>query len=183
MRTYASSYEIPVVIALVVACIGFRDGPIPATGAIISAVTDPSKNALQTANVVARDIGTNREASAMTDDEGRFRIVGLQPGHYIVEVTAPGFTSRCRRERRGRGRAGHDGGTSLDSATAHTGLAPTHMPGIDTTRQDFSVSLNQASFNDLPNNGRRWSNSHSWRPRPPQMVRSERSVFAASAAC
>ena len=32
------------------------------------------------------------------------------------------------------------------------------MPGINTTRQDFSVSLNQTSFNDLPNNGRRWSN-------------------------
>ncbi len=32
------------------------------------------------------------------------------------------------------------------------------MPGIDTTRPDFSVSLNQTSFNNLPNNGRRWSN-------------------------
>ena len=30
-------------------------------------------------------------------------------------------------------------------------------PASTPTRQDFSVNLNQTSFNDLPNNGRRWS--------------------------
>ena len=83
-----------VVIALLVACIGSTaTAQSLATGAIIGTVTNPSKRALQGANVVARDIDTNREATAMTDDDGRFRIVALHPGHYIVEVTAPGFAS------------------------------------------------------------------------------------------
>jgi hypothetical protein len=33
---------------------------------------------------------------------------------------------------------------------------PTNEPGIITAAKDFSVSLNQTAFNDLPNNGRRW---------------------------
>src|SRR5437667_172132 len=62
-------------------------------GVISVTLTAPSKKAMRTVNVVARNIDTKGEATATTDDEGRFRIVGLQPGHYIVEVTAPGFTS------------------------------------------------------------------------------------------
>ena len=113
---------------------------------------------MRTAHVVARNIDTKREATATTDDEGRFRIVGLQPGHYIVEVTAPGFTSLAVANVVVEVGRATTVDVSLDSATALAGLAPTHMPGINTTRQDFSVNLNQTSFNDLPNNGRRWSN-------------------------
>jgi outer membrane receptor protein involved in Fe transport len=148
-----------VVIALLVACIGSTATAQPlATGAIIGTVTNPSKKALQGANVVARDIDTNREATAMTDDDGRFRIVGLHPGHYIVEVTAPGFASLAIANAVVEVGRATTVAASLESATVHSGLAPTHMPGINTTGQDFSVSLNQTSFNELPNNGRRWSN-------------------------
>ena len=128
------------------------------TGAITGTLTDPSKKATRTAHVVARDIDTKREATATTDDDGRFRIVGLQPGHYIVEVTAPGFTSLAVANVVVEVGRATTVDVSLDSATTPAGLAPTHMPGINTTRQDFSVNLNQTSFNDLPNNGRRWSN-------------------------
>ena len=110
---------------------------------------------MQAVDVMARNVATNRGASATTDDEGRFRIVGLQSGHYTVEVTDPGLTSLAVANvvvEVGRATTVE---VSLDSGTVD---APTHMPGIDATRQDFSVSLNQTSFNNLPNNGRRWSN-------------------------
>jgi hypothetical protein len=84
--------------------------------------------------------------------------VGLPPGHYIIEVTAPGFTSLAVANAVVEVGRTTTVDVSLDSATADAGRAPTHMPGIDTTRHDFSVSLNQTSFNELPNNGRRWSN-------------------------
>ena len=128
------------------------------TGAITGTLTDASKKAMPTADVMARNVDTKREAPATTDDEGRFRIVGLAPGHYIVEVDAPGFNSLALANvvvEVGRATTVE---VSLDSAHADAGLAPTHMPGIDATRQAFSVSLNQTSFNNLPNNGRRWSN-------------------------
>jgi len=156
MRHLARS---PVVIALLVACTGSTaTAQSVATGAINGTLTDPNKKAMRTANVMARDIDTKREATATTDDHGRFRIVGLQPGHYIIEVTAPSFTSIAVANIVVEVGRATTVDVSLDSATALAGLAPTHTPGLNTTRQDFSVNLNQTSFNELPNNGRRWSN-------------------------
>ena len=148
-----------IVVGLLVTCISSTaTAQSVVTGAITGTLTDASKKALKTADVMARNVDTKREASATSDDEGRFRIVGLPPGHYTVEVTASVFTSLAVANAVVEVGRVTTVDLSLDSATAHSGLAPTHMPGIDTTRQDFSVSLNQTSFNDLPNNGRRWSN-------------------------
>ena len=156
MRHLARS---PVVIALLVACIGSTTtAQSLATGAIIGTVTNPSKKALHSATVVARDIDTNREATARIDDDGRFRIVGLQPGDYMVEVTAAGFTSVAVANIVVEVGRASTVDVSLESATGRAGLAPTLMPGINTTRPDYSVHLNQTSFNELPHNGRRWSN-------------------------
>ena len=113
---------------------------------------------MRTANVVARSVDTRREATATSDDEGRFRIVGLQPGDYIIEVTAPGFTSLPVANAVVEVGRSTTVDISLNSDPAHSGLAPTGMPGINTTRQELSVNLNQTAFDDLPNNGRRWSN-------------------------
>jgi hypothetical protein len=152
----------PVGIALLVTCIGSTaTAQSVLTGAISGTLTDLSRKTTQTVDVLARHIDTNREASATTDAEGRFRIIGLQPGHYIIEVNAPGFTSldvatvvvEVGRET--------SVDISLESALASSGAAP---PVIKTTRQGFSLSLGQTSFDDLPNNGRRWSTFASLAP-------------------
>ena len=58
-----------------------RDGPIPRDRCDYRYGDEPEqKSTARAPNVVARDIDTNREATAMTDDDGRFRIVGLHPG-------------------------------------------------------------------------------------------------------
>jgi hypothetical protein len=117
------------------------------TGAIFGTLTDAGKEAIATANVVARNVDTKRETTATSDDEGRFRILGLQPGHYIIEVAGPGFTSAVVNAVVEVGRA-----TTMDiSLTSHpalSGLAPTRLSGINSTRQGLSVNLNQTSFND-----------------------------------
>jgi len=74
-----------------------------------------------------------------------------------IEVTGPGFTSFAVANavvEVGRATTVH---ISLTSDPALAAPAPTRLPGIISTRQEFSVSLNQTSFDDLPNNGRRWS--------------------------
>jgi Carboxypeptidase regulatory-like domain len=127
------------------------------TGAITGTVIDSSRTAIPAVVVSARNSDTNREASATTDTEGRFGIVGLQPGHYLVEVSAPdGSAVATATAVVGLGRT-----TSVNLSLAAVTVireASKRVPIVNAAGQDFSVSLTQTSFDDLPNNGRRWSN-------------------------
>ncbi|HJP94832.1 MAG TPA: carboxypeptidase regulatory-like domain-containing protein [Pyrinomonadaceae bacterium] len=129
------------------------------TGAIGGVVTNPAKEVVSGAAVSVKNTGTNKEDSATTDDTGRFKVANLQPGNYSVTVNASGFspmttenvTVEIGRE------------TSLEVALAVgpvTGQVDVtaEAPVINTTQQDFSTNINQTSINELPINGRRWSN-------------------------
>jgi Carboxypeptidase regulatory-like domain len=122
----------------------------PVTGAIAGTVTDESGRAMQVATVLARDIDRRSEVSAATDSEGYFRIVGLQPGRYTLEVN-------------GRDVASVGPGDPIVSIGRVTlvnislGSAPDHVASVDTLSQGLTLNQTQA-FDDLPNNGRRWSN-------------------------
>src|SRR3712207_7615305 len=61
------------------------------TGAIEIKVQDPNGAVVPGAAVTARNVETNQESSATTDDEGRVRVVNLQPGNYTVTTDASGF--------------------------------------------------------------------------------------------
>jgi outer membrane receptor protein involved in Fe transport len=130
------------------------------TGAINGTVTNPNKEVVAGATVSAKNNGTNKEASATTDDNGGFKIVSLDPGVYTVSISATGFAAysnaavvvevgRSTTLEVGLGLQGVAGGTVTITAEA---------PVINTTQQDFSSNINQTSINELPVNGRRWSN-------------------------
>ncbi len=129
------------------------------TGAIGGVVTNPNKEVVSGAAVTARNIGTNKEDTATTDDTGRFKVPNLQPGIYAVTVNSSGFspmtmdnvTVEIGRE------------TSLEVALSVGPVTGTvdvsaEAPAINTIQPDFSTNLNQTSINELPVNGRRWSN-------------------------
>ena len=56
------------------------------TGAIGGVVTNPNKEVVANASVSVKNIGTNKEDSATTDDTGRFKVANLQTGNYAVTV-------------------------------------------------------------------------------------------------
>src|SRR5438093_13078295 len=61
------------------------------TGAVGVVITDPRGAVVPGATVTVRNIETNKEDTVTTDDEGRARIVNLEPGNYLMTVTATGF--------------------------------------------------------------------------------------------
>jgi hypothetical protein len=129
------------------------------TGAIGVTVTDPQGAVVAGAAVTARNTETNKEETATTDDEGRARVVNLQPGVYSIVVNASGFGAFTAE------RVVVEVGTvtSIESQLAvgqATGQVEitAEAPVINTTQQDFSTNVNQTSINELPINGRRWSN-------------------------
>src|SRR3989440_5368943 len=129
------------------------------TGAIGVTVKDPQGAVVPNATVTVHNEETNTDATATTDSEGRARAVQLQPGRYTVTVAAPGFSNYKQESVVVEvGRV-----TSIDTPLVVGGASETvevtaEAPVINTTQQDFSSNINQTSINNLPINGRRWSN-------------------------
>src|SRR6266568_902218 len=129
------------------------------TGAIGGTVTNPNKEVVPGATVAVKNLETNKEDTAVSDDQGRFRVVNLVPGSYSVAVNASGFAP-----------------FNVDKLTVEVGLVSNvdaaltigpvaekvtvtaDAPVINTSQQDFSNNMNQTSINNLPINGQRWSN-------------------------
>src|SRR5688572_21592032 len=115
-------------------------------GAIGGSVTNPNKEVVPGAAVTARSSETNREDTAETDEQGRFRISNLQPGLYLVTINATGFSPFSQENVVVEvGRV-----TELDvplsigpvsGSVEITGEAPV----INTSQQDFSTNVNQTS--------------------------------------
>lgn len=148
---------------LVALCLAFgagrAAGQSTTDGAIGGSVKDPNAAVVAGASVTVRNVETNKEMTAQTDDEGRFRVVQLQPGTYAVKVNASGFGEYSR-----EGvvvEVGRVTNVDVDlSVTARTETVEvtSEAPVINTTQQDFSNNINQTSINELPINGRRASN-------------------------
>src|SRR3712207_1112840 len=150
-------------LTLLLLCMAFGTGRVSAQsttdGAIGGTVKDPQGAVVQNAAVTVRNEETNRETSATTDSEGRFRVPQLQPGSYTVTINATGFSAFTRTKVVVEvGRI-----TPLDIDLSVGGVGETvqvtgEAPVINTQQQDFSTNINQTSINNLPVNGRRWSN-------------------------
>lgn len=128
-------------------------------GAIRVTVTNANKEVIAGADVVIRNTQTNKEVIGRTDDTGGFRAVQLDPGTYSVDVNSLGFASfNSDRVVVEVGRV-----TALDivlnvGPVQGTVEVAAEAPVINTTQQDFSENINQTTINNVPTNGRRWSN-------------------------
>ena len=114
------------------------------TGSIGGVVTNPNKEVVPSASISVRNVGTNKEDTATTDDTGRFKVANLQPGIYAVTVNATGFSQITQENvvvEVGRE-------TSLEIALAVGPVTGTvdvsaEAPVINTTQQDFSTNITQ----------------------------------------
>ncbi|HEY0172481.1 MAG TPA: carboxypeptidase regulatory-like domain-containing protein [Pyrinomonadaceae bacterium] len=127
-------------------------------GAIGGTVKDPQGAVVANAPVTVKNEETNKEVSATTDDEGRFRVVQLDPGNYIVTISASGFAAFT--QQRVVVEVGRVTPLDIDlsvSGAQETVQVTSDAPVINTQQQDFSTNINQVSINELPINGRRAS--------------------------
>jgi Carboxypeptidase regulatory-like domain/TonB dependent receptor len=129
------------------------------TGSIGGVVSNPNKEVVSGATVTVKNIGTNREDTATTDDTGRFKVPNLQPGNYSVTINSSGFSASTMENvvvEVGR-ETNLEVALSVGPVTGTVDVSA-EAPVINTTQQDFSTNINQTSINELPVNGRRWSN-------------------------
>jgi len=129
------------------------------SGAIGGVVTNPNKEVVSGASVTVKNLETNKEESASTDDSGRFKVASLQPGRYSVTINSSGFSPLTQENvivEVGR-ETPLEVSLSVGPVTGTVDVSA-EAPVINTTQQDFSTNINQTSINELPINGRRWSN-------------------------
>src|SRR5688572_26950496 len=128
------------------------------TGGITGSIKDPQGGVVPNATITITNTGTNAAVTATTDSNGGYRVTNLQPGTYRVETTVSGFApAKAENIIVEVGQATTvDIPLTLGTATAEvevTGEAPV----INTTDNANAVNINQTSINELPINGRRWS--------------------------
>ena len=71
------------------------------TGSVGGVVTNPNKEVVSGATVSVKNIGTNREDTATTDDTGRFKVANLQPGNLLRHRKLVRIQSQHDGKRRG----------------------------------------------------------------------------------
>ncbi|HMY76847.1 MAG TPA: carboxypeptidase-like regulatory domain-containing protein, partial [Blastocatellia bacterium] len=158
-NTFRFSHALLLVVALMAMMNSALFAQSAVTGAINGTVSDPAGAVISNATITIKSVGTNKEQTATTTGEGSFKFSNLQPGTYTVTVAAPGFAEfkltqvvvevgRATNVEAGMRVAGS--GESVQ-VIADAGL-------VNTENKEFTSNINQTSINELPINGRRWSN-------------------------
>ena len=128
------------------------------TGGINGSVTDPQGGVVPNATITVTNIGTNAVVTVTANADGGFRVSNLQPGSYRVETTVTGFApAKAENVIVEVGQSTNvDIPLTLGTATAEVEVSG-EAPVINTNDNANAININQVSINELPINGRRWS--------------------------
>jgi len=122
---------------------------------ISGVVTDPTGAAIPGATVTATNTGTTEKRTTVSSTSGNYTLTELNPGNYLITVTAPGFATL---EERGikvdvAARLGMNFGLEIGK-TSTTVEVNAAAPMVETTNSTISDVVSQEKIVDLPLNGR-----------------------------
>jgi carboxypeptidase family protein len=149
-----------ILFAFTVGCVGsLALAQSAVTGAVGGTATDPNNAAVAGASVTLRSMDTNKSETLTTDSSGRFRFSNLQPGAYAITITASGFAEfKLEQIAVEVGRLSDiDAVLRVGAASAAVDIVAA-TAAVNLESKEFVSNINQTSINELPINGRRWSN-------------------------
>ncbi len=160
LRTsFRSMFALSLMVALIAAMSAIAFAQSAVSGAISGTVTDPQNAVVPGATVSIRSLGTNKEETATTGNEGTFKFNNLQPGTYAVSVKANGFADyKVEQLVVEVGRATFVDANLKIAGAGETVQVVAESGLVNTESKEFASNINQTSINELPINGRRWSN-------------------------
>ena len=127
-------------------------------GSIAGSIQDPSGAVISGATVTIQNAGTGFKITLTSDANGFFKAPLLEPGTYVVSVSASGF-------------AGYKANQVTVQVAQVTSLAP-HLalagsstdvvvndaaPVLNTESPDYTATLTTEALQNIPMNNRRWS--------------------------
>ena len=126
------------------------------SGAIQGTVTDEQGAVVAGATVEARNVATNFSRSFVTGSDGRFTLLSMPPGRYVVSVTKDGF-AKLNQEN-----VDVTVGSTINlplglKVSGVSGVVTiTGTPTIDTVKTEASTTLNQNAIENTPILGRKF---------------------------
>ncbi|HVJ04296.1 MAG TPA: TonB-dependent receptor [Candidatus Saccharimonadales bacterium] len=128
-------------------------------GAIGGQVNDPSNAVVSGARIAVLNNGTGDKKQSVADSYGKFRIINLQPGTYTLEVSAPSFAGyKAVGVIVEVGRVTEIEVALRAGSASETVEVTSEAPTVNTVQQDFNSNIDHTTIDNLPTNGRRWSN-------------------------
>jgi len=130
------------------------------TATLSGTVTDPQNLAVKGAKVTLTSTGTGAARTAVTDDSGRYNLVGVPPGQY--KLTMDGGASFSIYENDNVVLTVGEAAT-LDAqlqlrSQQQTVVVSTETAPIETTKTEVSDTVDQRRIDNLPINGRNYIN-------------------------
>ncbi|PSH02995.1 MAG: hypothetical protein CXZ00_14445 [Acidobacteria bacterium] len=129
------------------------------SGAVGGSAWDAHRSAVPGAHISLQNSETGELFETRTGSYGAFRIVGLRPGLYSLKATGKGFADfHILRITVEVGRI-----TEIEISFEVAGKPETvdvgdEVPAVNTTQADFATNISTDALDNLPINGRRWSN-------------------------
>src|SRR5215470_16403610 len=128
------------------------------TASIQGTVRDSSGAAIPTAAILLHNNSTNVETNSLTNGAGEYAIVNILPGSYSLRVSKSGFQSAQQ----------NDITLSVNQTAAYDFMLPVGSaeqtvtvtaaaPTIESSTAELGAVIDTASVNDLPLNGRNFS--------------------------
>src|SRR5580700_6927231 len=144
---------------LVLACAGIAKAQVN-TATLSGTVTDPQGLTVRGAKLTISNAGTGAERTVVSDDAGRYKVVGLPPGRYKVNVDGgPNF--EVYENDSVVVTVGEDAAFDLRldlKGMKQTITVTAETAAIETTKTEVSQTVDQRSINNLPINGRNYIN-------------------------
>lgn len=159
ITSFRSNCALLLVVALLAALNALSFAQSAVTGAISGTITDPTNAVITSAKIILRSLGTNQELTAASGGEGSFKFSNLQPGSYALTISATGFSDyKLEQVVVEVGRT-----TNIDANLRVAGAGETvqviaDAAAVNTESKEFATNIDQTAINELPINGRRWSN-------------------------
>ena len=128
------------------------------TGSIVGVVKDPTGAAVKGATVTLRNTATGVARTASTNEDGSYLFPALIPGMYSVEVSAAGFQPEIRTniEIDVQSRPAIDFALKVGQSKEVVEVTSV-SPILQTETADLGGVVQKEQINDLPLNGRRYS--------------------------
>ncbi len=126
------------------------------SGTIQGTVSDEQGAIVPGATVEARNVGTNFSRVFTTDSDGRFTLLSLPPGQYVVSVTKQGFAKLNQENVEITVGRLLSLNLTLKASAVTAEVTVTTTPTIDTAKTEASTTLNETTITNTPILGRKF---------------------------